>query len=49
VIIAGNGDVRQGFSKGIDLPDIDRGRNVDTTMTDVNADFHHTATLGVLD
>jgi hypothetical protein len=40
LIISGNRDMRKRLSKCLYLLDIYRSRNVDSTMTDINADFH---------
>jgi hypothetical protein len=43
LIISGDFDMGEGLSKCPDLFDIYCRRNVDSTMTDINADLHNTA------
>src|SRR4030042_1374327 len=41
LIVPGNDHMGKGPGKGRDLLNIDRGRNIDSAMTDINADLHN--------
>jgi hypothetical protein len=40
LIVSGNGHMGKSPGKNRDLLNIDRGRNIDSAMTDINADLH---------
>jgi hypothetical protein len=49
LIISRDGNVGKGFGECRHLLDIDRCRNINSTMTDENADLHDTTKIGVLE
>jgi hypothetical protein len=46
LIISGDGDMGKGFGKCRHLFDVNRCRNIDSAMTDKNADFHFSNVVG---
>jgi hypothetical protein len=39
----------KGFGEYRHLLDIDRRRNINSTVTDINADLHHTPNIGLME
>jgi hypothetical protein len=49
LIVSGNGHMGKSPGKNRDLLNIDRGRNIDSAMTDINADLHKSNPNGIME